>query len=88
MHVRRRSDTFPADIAAVVDAGFAEAKAGARAVNSFLFGQPIHAAQALKPPAAMAKCVKPLGHLARLSAKPSRSTNQNAPFGRLSTTLY
>jgi len=34
----------------------------------------------------MAKCVKPLTHLERLSAKSSRSTNQNAPFGRLSTT--
>jgi hypothetical protein len=31
----------------------------------------------------MTKCVKPLGHLVRLSAKSSRSTNQNAPFRRL-----
>jgi hypothetical protein len=35
----------------------------------------------------MTKCVKPLRHLVRLSAKSSRSTNQNAPFGRLSTLL-
>jgi len=34
----------------------------------------------------MTKCVNPLRHLERLSAKSSRSTNQNAPFGRLSTT--
>jgi len=34
----------------------------------------------------MTKCLKPLRHLVRLSAKSSRSTNQNAPFGRLSTT--
>jgi hypothetical protein len=34
----------------------------------------------------MTKCVKPLRHLERLSAKSSCSTNQNAPFGRLSTT--
>jgi hypothetical protein len=34
----------------------------------------------------MTKWVKPLGHLERLSAKSYRSTNQNAPFGRLSTT--
>ena len=33
----------------------------------------------------MTKCVKPLRHLVRLSAKSSRSTNQNAQFGRLST---
>ena len=34
----------------------------------------------------MTKCVKPLRHLAKSSTKLSRSTNQNAPFGRLSTT--
>jgi hypothetical protein len=34
----------------------------------------------------MTECVKPLRHLVRLSAKSFRSTNQNAPFGRLSTT--
>jgi hypothetical protein len=33
----------------------------------------------------LTKCVKPLRHLVRLSAKSSRSTNQNASFGRLST---
>jgi len=34
----------------------------------------------------MTKCTKPLRQVVRLSAKSSRSTNQNAPFGRLSTT--
>jgi len=31
----------------------------------------------------MTKCVKPLRQLVRLSAESSRSTNQNAPLGRL-----
>jgi hypothetical protein len=34
----------------------------------------------------MIRCVKPFIHLVRLSDKSSRSTNQNAPFGRHSTT--
>ena len=34
----------------------------------------------------MTKCVKPLLHLKRRSAKSSRSTNHNAPSGRLRTT--
>ena len=36
----------------------------------------------------MTKCVKPLRHLATSSNKSSRSTNQNAPFGRLSTKAH
>jgi hypothetical protein len=34
----------------------------------------------------MTMCVKPLRHLATSGTKSSRSTNQDAPFGRLSTT--
>jgi hypothetical protein len=34
----------------------------------------------------MTKCVKPLRHLVRLSAKSFLWTTQNAPFGRLGTT--
>jgi len=37
------------------------------------------------PGRCMTKCVKPLRRLERLSAKSSRSPNQNAPFGQLST---
>jgi len=47
----------------------------------------VFALQRLQPPGSpMTKCVKPLRHLERISTKSSRSTNQNAPFGRLSTT--
>ena len=35
----------------------------------------------------MTKCAKPLRHLASSSTKSSRSTNQNAPFGRLALSL-
>jgi hypothetical protein len=40
----------------------------------------------LSDTSSMTKCVNPLRHSLRLSAKSSRSTNQNAPFERLSTT--
>jgi hypothetical protein len=42
--------------------------------------------QGLPDVGSMTKCVKPLRHLVRLGAMSSRSTNQNAPFGRLRAT--
>jgi hypothetical protein len=46
----------------------------------------LHSYKLSYPVPRMTKCVTPLKHCVRPSAKSSRATNQNAAFGRLSTT--